>query len=250
MEDDFVITHDLCGVFDGHGGRQVSAYLAHNLPAELQASQNNNTNTLQDHEHTLRTALQQIDEKVLQIRHWSYQGSTAVVLYYTPQGLLVANVGDSRAVLSHQTRALPLTRDHKPNDPHEWARIEAMGGTVEFDGYVDPQGVPFGCYRVNGNLAMSRAIGDRSERPMVTAEPDICFFELTTECDFVVLATDGLWDVMDNEEVVQYIHKYGQREEVASWLVEEALRRGSLDNITVVIVWFQHASQAKAEEDF
>jgi protein phosphatase 1L len=95
---------------------------------------------------------------------------------------------------------------------------------------------------------MSRAIGDRSERPIVIAEPDICCFELTAECEFVVLATDGLWDVMDNEEVVQYIHKYGQRDEVASWLVEEALRRGSLDNITVVIVWFQPA--AKVEEDF
>lgn len=232
MEDDFVVTHDLCGVFDGHGGPKVSSYLAQNLQAAVQNTQ------------TLHTALAQLDEQVLQIRHWSYQGSTAVVLYIMTQHnddvVWVANVGDSRAVLSHQSRAVPLTRDHKPNDPHERARIEAAGGTVELDGFLDPQGVPFGCYRVNGNLAMSRAIGDRSERPIVTAEPDICSFELTRDCDFVVLATDGLWDVMDNEEVVQYIHKYGQREEVASWLVEEALRRGSLDNITVVIVWFQH----------
>ncbi len=247
MEDDFVIAHNVCGVFDGHGGRHVSAYLAQNLPAELQTALPDGP-TLEDHERALRKALQHIDEKVLQIRHWSYQGSTAVVLYLTPHGILVANIGDSRAVLSHQSRAVALTKDHKPNDPHEWTRIEAMGGTVEFDGYVDPQGVPFGCYRVNGNLAMSRAIGDRSERPIVIAEPDICCFELTAECEFVVLATDGLWDVMDNEEVVQYIHKYGQRDEVASWLVEEALRRGSLDNITVVIVWFQPA--AKVEEDF
>ena len=226
--------------------------------------------------------------------------------------LISANVGDSRAVLSHCGKAIDLTRDHKPNDPMERKRIEKLGGKVVWCGPVHPQtGKPLdgsivetsnttirtpattnndanqrnkinansnfmkkrkasvststttmkrsitGIYRINGNLALSRAIGDRSEQPLVSSEVEINQFNINNQSDeFIILASDGLWDVMSSQEAVDYCHrkiigeqtkiKNGKRTHVdiksikqtmAKYIVKEALRRGSMDNITVVIVW-------------
>jgi serine/threonine protein phosphatase PrpC len=258
--------------------------------------------------HALRLALDKVDQEVIQISHWSYQGSTAVVAWIheestatstasaTPttaaadaattasataapaeppprRTLIVANIGDSRAILSRDQEAVLLTRDQKPNDPIEHARIVAAGGHVTFhsllssdyfddhasvivdedeDGqqHLSSSGIP-GIFRVNGNLALARAIGDRAERPAISAEPEISTTLLHPRLDeFVVIATDGLWDVMSSSHVVAYIHalleqnhddndSYATRDEIAHLLVEEALRRGSSDNISVVIIWLK-----------
>lgn len=203
--------------------------------------------------YPLERALQSIDEKVQAIRHWSFQGSTCVACWIMPhsQQLLTANIGDSRAIVCRRDGTiLALTRDHKPDDPDERERIYALGGTVTFHGYVDALGKEWGCHRVNGVLAMSRAIGDRSERPAVTAEPEITALPLSALDEFCVVATDGLWDVMSNEEVATWIleqqvqqqghEQYSQNyssssdpalvaergNEIAEKLVREALRRG------------------------
>jgi len=202
--------------------------------------------------------------------------------------LISANVGDSRAVLSHSGKAIDLTRDHKPNDPIERKRIEGLGGKVKWCGPINPQtGRPIttknsnnnnsnstikmkkhrnslcttrrsvaGVYRINGNLALSRAIGDRSEKPLVSSQVDIQQIELDKERDeFVILASDGLWDVMSSQEVVDYCHNIlGDtmksdiggttpnidlvKKAMAQRLVTEALKRGSMDNISVVVIWF------------
>jgi serine/threonine protein phosphatase PrpC len=223
--------------------------------------------TVQDYEDAMLTALEKVDREVQRIVHWSYQGSTAVAAWIheekspgtdgnssqssplPPQHTIItANVGDSRAILSRNASAIDLTRDHKPNDPIEGERIEARGGYVAWCGDTDTQGNPIegsGIYRVNGNLALSRAIGDRSERPAVCAEPEISVTPITQEDEFLVLATDGLWDVMSSSDVVAFIHALleaaaddeTEMEFIASSVVEEALRRGTWDNITVIIVW-------------
>lgn len=98
-----------------------------------------------------------------------------------------------------------------------------------------------GIYRVNGNLALSRAIGDRSERPHVTAEPDVISVPVQDDDEFIIVATDGLWDVMDSHEAVEYVRSLLEaglkRKKVAAHMVEEAIRRGTYDNVTVVIIW-------------
>jgi serine/threonine protein phosphatase PrpC len=234
--------------------------------------------TVEDYEIAMRSALDKVDREVQRIVHWSYQGSTAVAVWIheekavntvdasemssqddgnsnmPPQRTIVtANVGDSRAVLSRNHTPVELTRDHKPNDPIEESRIEANGGYVAWCGDKDAHGHPVlgtGIYRVNGNLALSRAIGDRSERPAVTAEPDITMTPITDMDEFLVLATDGLWDVMSSSDVVAFVHALleaaaddeTERDFIASVVVEEALRRGSWDNITVVIVWLKNAN--------
>jgi serine/threonine protein phosphatase PrpC len=84
-----------------------------------------------------------------------------------------------------------------------------MGGKVVWCGGVDALGKPVpyaGIYRVNGNLALSRAIGDRSERPAVTSEPDVTTYNIEEGDEFIVLGSDGLWDVMSSQEVVAFVH--------------------------------------------
>lgn len=242
-------------------------------PSDSTAAPPKGPPTVEDYKRALKAALDKVDKEVQRIVHWSFQGSTAVAAWIheekvvvadngdtdsassastastTPQRTIVtANVGDSRAVLSRNYTAVDLTRDHKPNDPIEHARIEKKGGYVMWCGDQDAAGHPVlgtGIYRVNGNLALSRAVGDRSERPAVSAEPEITVTPITADDDFLVIATDGLWDVMTSADVVAFVHTLldaaaddeTEREYIASVVVEEALRRGSWDNITVVIVW-------------
>lgn len=244
MEDEFTIHENFVGVFDGHGGAAISQYLRLNLYGLLLQSSNSATSSDHQAMAALRTTLAQLDEQVCRIQHWSFQGSTVVAVWFvTPTRLVVAGIGDSRAIVaSHDgdvEHVLQLTRDHRPDCPDEIDRIESLGGSV-----ISVHGVP----RVNGNLALSRAVGDRSERPAVSGEPDMAIYDIQEGKDeFVILGTDGLFDVMSNEECVEFVHGLieehdtngDQREYFASLLVEEALRRGSYDNITVVIVWLQ-----------
>ncbi len=118
--------------------------------------------------------------------------------------LYVANAGDSRAVLSVKGKAEPLSYDHKPTNAGETARIISAGGFVEFG-------------RVNGNLALSRAIGDfefkqsadlPAEEQVVTCNPDLIQRKLDLGAEggdeFIVLACDGIWDVLSNQDVVNF----------------------------------------------
>lgn len=270
MEDEWFISQnkDFLAVFDGHGGEAVSRYLRQNLYANLQAAlpmrNNNTTITTVDYQEALKKGLDKVDREVQRISHWSYQGSTAVAAWIhhdedsKVSTLVVANIGDSRAILSKDSMPIALTQDHKPNKPKEKKRIETNGGSVVWCGKVDKDGNPIrysGLYRVNGNLALARAIGDRSERPAISAEPDFTVVNIDSTAQFVLLATDGLWDVMTSKEVVRLVEKQlshhkkengGElselRKKMASFVVAEALRRGTADNVTVVILWLASAN--------
>lgn len=215
----------------------------------------------------LVTAFDKVDNEVGSISHWSFQGSTALAVVIhensnndgtATRSIVAANVGDSRAILSRGRVAIDLTKDHKPNDVMERNRIESLGGTVDWCGEVDIQGHPIehsGVYRINGNLALSRSIGDRSERPWVTNTVDVTHYLIDEELDsFLVLATDGLYDVMSSQDVVTYIHDLmdrttqpGRRQElrhdIAKYVAEEALRRGTADNVTVLVLWMKNSDK-------
>ena len=132
-----------------------------------------------------------IDEDVIQA------GCTAIVALVHKDVVYVANAGDSRAVLSRGKKAVALSEDHKPNSASERERIVNAGGFVSEIG---------GICRVNGNLSLSRAIGDLryKQNPnlepaaqIITAQPEVTKMELTEEDQFLLLACDGIWDVMD-----------------------------------------------------
>ena len=173
-------------------------------------------------------------------------GCTAVVACVRGSQLVVANAGDSRAVLCRNGAALPLSEDHKPALERESSRIEQAGGWVTAQG------------RINGNLNLSRALGDlkykgNAELPpsaqIITAEPDVRAHTLTEQDEFLVLACDGIWDCMSNQEVVDFV-----RERLPSTplhtIVEEMFERcvsedpkltqgiGG-DNMTAIIVAFR-----------
>jgi protein phosphatase 1G len=182
----------------------------------------------------------------------SQAGCTAVVALVTKKVIVVANAGDSRAVLSRDKKAIPLSYDHKPSHVTERERIVAAGGFVSDIG---------GICRVNGNLSLSRAIGDLRYKTntdlepaaqIITAEPDIKTIELTSEDEFMVLACDGIWDVLENQDVVDFIHaRLGEKkpEEIASELLDHCLasdpresRGKGCDNMTCCIVQFRQQS--------
>jgi len=122
-------------------------------------------------------------------------GSTAVVAVVSPTHVVVGNAGDSRAVLSRAGAPVELSVDHKPDRPDELARIEAAGGRVIYwDGA-----------RVLGVLAMSRAIGDGYLKPFVSSEPEVTVTERTGEDECLILASDGLWDVVTNEMACEVV---------------------------------------------
>lgn len=175
-----------------------------------------------------------------------FSGCTlTVVLHYRREGRVVsANVGDSRA-LAWLPQAPPstngnradiklLSHDHWPNDPVERARIESSGGFVRFAGL----------WRVVGQLAVSRSIGDRHLRKFVTAEPSI-FHERLAGGGFLIIASDGLWETMSNEDVVRFISERRSNagdasddslNDLAADLLTEGYVRGSLDNMAAVLV--------------
>ncbi|XP_067901601.1 protein phosphatase 1G [Heterodontus francisci] len=132
----------------------------------------------------------------------SDSGTTAVVALIRGKQLIVANAGDSRCVVSESGKAIDMSYDHKPEDEVELARIKNAGGKVTLDG------------RVNGGLNLSRAIGDHfykrnknlpPEEQMISALPDLKLLTLNDDHDFMVIACDGIWNVMSSQEVVDFI---------------------------------------------
>ena len=153
-------------------------------------------------------------------------GTAAVVAVILDSVLYVANAGDSRAVLSQRGRAVDMSRDHKPEDVEERRRIQSLGGFVTES------------KRVNGILALSRALGDCHLQPMVTYEPDVRQLELADDFEFLVLACDGLWDVMSSQEAVDVAKHARTPVQAAVRLRDAAYTLGSTDNISVCVVQF------------
>lgn len=225
------------------------------------------TATVEDYVEALVIALDKVDREILKIHHWSYQGSTALLCWiHTSEeiipgdsnekqqmrSLITSNIGDGRAVLCRNGTVIALTRDHKPEDPIEIRRIHNLGGKVVWVGRTDrfKQPIPgMGLWRVNGCLSLTRVIGDRSERPSITSDPEISILSLNSLDEFVILATDGLWDVMTSWDAVAFVRamirnsrEYADsmdRDSIVVLLIEEALRRGSQDNITAIIIWLR-----------
>mmetsp|Transcript_8416 Transcript_8416/g.21001 ORF Transcript_8416/g.21001 Transcript_8416/m.21001 type:complete len:618 (-) Transcript_8416:786-2639(-) len=189
-------------------------------------------------EDALREAFLRTDEEFAADAGAAMVGSTAVVALVGSKKMWIANCGDSRAVLCRAGKAIQVTDDHKPEREDEAERVEKAGGQVLF----------WNGHRVMGVLAMSRAIGDHGLRPYVIPEPEITVLSRVGEDDFLLLASDGLWDVMSNQDAINLAMRCLQRawekgasrkaavRIAASVLTKAAVDRGSKDNVTVVIV--------------
>ncbi|KAJ0074897.1 hypothetical protein Patl1_33983 [Pistacia atlantica] len=169
-------------------------------------------------------------------------GSTASIVILSPCHIIAANVGDSRVVLCRGKRAIPLTVDHKLEREDELARIRDKGGRI----------VQWGCLRVEGVLSMSRAIGDHGLKPWIISVPEVTFTPRTEDDEFLILASDGLWDVLSNDVAVRLAReefRYQRRQpkkddtsshppaiNVAKELLKRAFTAYTCDNVSVVVV--------------
>nr|CAB3473606.1 unnamed protein product [Digitaria exilis] len=156
----------------------------------------------------------------------TYRKTDADFLDAIAEGNIQVGSTASTAVLV----AITLSDDHKPNRSDEKKRIEDAGGVVTWSG----------TWRVGGILAMSRAFGNHLLKRFVVADPEIQDQEIDGELEFLILASDGLWDVVSNEHAVAFVKDEEGPEAAARKLTEIASRRGSTDNITCIVVEFRH----------
>jgi len=215
-------------VYDGHGGSLAAVLAAEVLTPYFLHHRGNGQRGKADEKvlsaEALREAYLDTDRYIIGQRTGS--GTAAATLYLHNDRFLAANAGDVRIVVGQGKGALELTKDHKPDLPEEKARIEALGGKV----------ISYDVARVEGTLSMSRALGDAPLKPFVTAEPRIAEGVLGKENDVAVVACDGIWDVMTSEEAVALARSGTGPEDAARLLQTRALERGSMDNITVVVL--------------
>lgn len=221
----------MLGVFDGHGGQHASEYVRRHL---LTTIANQAAFRSGDFVAALRRAFAVVDDALVK---WLWErrnpcGSTAAVVLLVDNIVYVAHAGDTRALLCRDKSAFALTSDHTPARESERIRIESRGGEVT----RNPRGGPM---RVNGMLAVSRSFGDVLLKPnaVVTSEPDVCVEPLSPADEWLIMATDGLFDVMSNQSAVDVVRRCSSAHEAATKLVRLACTGpDSGDNVSVVVV--------------
>ncbi|KAG6544609.1 hypothetical protein Mapa_014031 [Marchantia paleacea] len=217
----------LFAIYDGHLGDSVPAYLQRYLFDNIL----NESGFWQNPAEAMKKAYLNTDSTILdKAPTLGVGGSTAVTaILVDGRRLLVANVGDSRAVLCRQGTAIQLSVDHEPSA--ERGSIEGKGGFVS----NMPGDVP----RVDGQLAVARAFGDKSLKVHLSAQPDIAEIKIDQYTEFLILASDGLWKVMKNQEATDHVRRVRDPQIAAKMLTDEALVRKSKDDISCIVVRFQ-----------
>lgn len=231
MEDTYSINminkhYSLFGVYDGHGGFQVSEMIkneiAHHLEIILKSNPDPDLYTsLNDLFILLDQRAKIFNDKV---------GSTSSIALVMNNRIWFANCGDTLTMvgLRNKHKWVSVSQEHKASSEIE--RIEALGGSVLNI---------FGMHRVNGMLNMSRSIGDHHLKPYVIANPYVTSLSIKL-IEFVLIASDGLWDVFTMDQVYNYIKINLSNnifiDEIIYQLIQQAYLKGSMDNITVLYI--------------
>ncbi|XP_071719006.1 probable protein phosphatase 2C 49 [Rutidosis leptorrhynchoides] len=238
-------------IFDGHGGSEAASYVKDyamklffdesNLP-QVDLIGDSLIEEIQDYHHK---AFIQADQALAdECTISDYCGTTALSILILERHLIIANVGDSRAVVSRKGVAFQMSNDHRPSYLQEKERVEKLGGYFE-DGYL------------NGELGVTRALGDwylKSQDGLgsiLIAEPEIRHMELSEDDEFMIIGCDGIWDVMSNEEAVGIVRrellKNNDPQQCVMEIINEALGRHAIDNLTAIVVCFtSHIEPPKA----
>ena len=240
---------NLFGIFDGHGGCEVALFVGHHFAEEFIKNENYLNNDIKTalesnylkmdemmlsesgrqeliseckkskeenaklRENTKNSQIEMLREVIdpkeqPDAKISMFTGTTACILCIKEKKLFFANAGDSRSVLCKNGEAIAMSIDHKPEISSELKRIEKAGGWVS-DG------------RVLGNLNLSRGLGDseykideklKPEEQIISAFPDIKVENLNSDCDFCVIACDGIWDCKSNQEVCDFFKEKFKKE--------------------------------------
>jgi len=273
-------------VLDGHSGSLCADALVEWLPRNLQKCLATKAALS---EETLRQAAMEAcmltdDEFLAKAREREVlDGSTMIIaLIFPNEGrigadgsrhkghkLMLVNCGDSRAVLCRaqngRLNAVRLTDDHKPGRADEQRRVEANGGVVDHQGVwrvFTPGPANFGGRNILWGLAVSRAFGDLLMKEpqrygcagatgeLVTAVPEIHCYDLFPQEDrFLILACDGIWDVLGDEDAVAVCTEHRTADNAAHALIRRSFEVGSDDNLTALVVAWQPGEAEAAPAD-
>lgn len=271
---------DFFVICDGHGGNEVAEYIA---PKLLKFLMKKELVYPLKHKYIIKV-YDHLQKKLIELGIAKQCGCTALVtaIYLDSRNVRnvqIINIGDCRAVISKSGLANSLSIDHKPSWPDEKKRIDKVNSDlglnkkIWLDVYTDNKGNVIGeDYRI-GTLSVSRAFGDIVDTPHVTHIPDIFNYQLSTKDEFIVMACDGVWDVLGNEEVVNFVRdhrtnnhikmydnpynpfkgsvdressdsrfkyppqKFKNSKNIAEKLALYAIAKGSTDNVSVIIIF-------------
>ncbi|KAL9248991.1 putative protein phosphatase 2C 73 [Drosera capensis] len=269
-----------CGIFDGHGawGHYVAKMVRESMPSTLLCnwqeavsrlaidldfdfSGDNKLHWFKIWKHSFIKTCAVIDQELKHHRRIDsyYSGTTALSIVRQGENVVIANVGDSRAVLATSSGdgslvAIQLTIDFKPNLPQEAERIIQCNGRV-YCLHDEP-----GVHRLwlpddeSPGLAMSRALGDHCVKDFgLISVPEVTHRTISSEDQFIVLASDGVWDVVSNQEAIQVVASASNRANSAKYLVEHAARAWkrkrcgiAMDDISAICLFLQSSSSSSA----
>ncbi|MQL83202.1 hypothetical protein Taro_015689 [Colocasia esculenta] len=206
------------GIFDGHGGTNAAVFAADNIDKHVMDEMAKRSIENGDrYKEAIKTAYLKTDVEFLEKEEVG--GACCVTAVISDGDLIVSNAGDCRAVMSSGGTAEALTSDHRPSREDERDRIERLG-----------------------SLAISRGIGDRHLKQWVIAEPETKILRIKPEYEFLILASDGLWDKVTNQEAVDIARPLcmncdkQSRLSACKKLVDLSVARGSVDDVSVVII--------------
>jgi serine/threonine protein phosphatase PrpC len=260
MEDEHQVINDgggekvsFFGVYDGHAGKKAAEFLRDQLHTTLLS----HSQVQSEPESALKEAIEEAEVAFLARAKEEKldDGSTLAVVLIKGNEMITANVGDSEIVLCRGGKPLVLSTAHNMmKNTAEEQRVKDAGGVVFRSRlghpYINPQLI---------SIAVTRSIGDitfkdtdfTAGRPSgLIASPDTRRITLTTEDEFFLIGCDGLWDVMTHEESVGFVKERLDQgitpQKMSEHIVKEALKRGSKDNITVLVVTLKRLAEASA----
>ena len=216
--------YSLFGIFDGHGGNDVVKYIKNRLPEIIKTNitKNNNYDSI---ENNLTSSFHKIDEE-LKFYDSEHTGSTATILLFQDNIVYCANVGDSTAFIVYDNFIKKISIDHKCTDPKEEERILLSGGKITKN-------------RVMGQLVLSRCLGDLyCKKYGVSNIPDISVNKLEGNVKYVVVASDGVWDVVKENELLQLSKNRKNAEGFCKDLVKLAIDKDTKDNVSCIVISF------------
>ena len=251
------------GVLDGHGyyGHEVSEYIKENLPMDLnRVLKTKKVNLLKDDlSEIIKQTFEMENNSLLRYKQIdsNLSGSTCVSVIYTKEKLIIANLGDSRCILgkkiNNEWKTEHLTRDHKPSLPEEAERIKSYGGRIrpmkdEDGNFIGPLRVYMKEKDIPG-LAMTRSFGDYYASTAGTISiPEVSEYKFIPEDKFLILASDGLFEFMESNEVVNIVSEYYEKNDIvgcSEFLYKESYRKwiyeeeDTVDDITIILVFFE-----------
>ena len=246
------------GIYDGHGGNKCADYLRDNLHQFIIKDANFPFNAVEAIFNGFKQAESNFSKLAQEADPKDFSGSCAIIILLINDICYIANLGDSRGLLSSNggKKLFPLSTDHKPDEETERTRIESNGGQVYQNSVCGLNGkVKVGPFRVlPGRLSASRTIGDiyakvkelgGNDKTVISC-PDIKIFRVTQEHDFIFIASDGVFDTMSNKDVLKQCWRTAGNDphsaacESVRRVIAEAMERKSHDNLTAVIITFKN----------